>query len=655
MIDCVRRAVLAGSNADRTDGQLLEDYLSRHDEAAVAALVRRHGPMVWGVCRRVLHNHHDAEDAFQATFLVLIRKAASVVPREMVGNWLYGVARQTALKARVVAAKRQARERQVKGMPEPAVMPEPGLRHDLGTLVDQELSQLPEKYRVAIVLCDLEGRTRREVARQLRIPEGTLSSRLKTARSKLAKRLARHGLHVSGGGLAVVLSRKAASASVPTSVTSSTIKAVTLVASGQAAAGEAISVKVAALTEGVMKAMLFTKLKAAIAVVMVLGFVATVTAVVPCLTTAQQGVPPPAVEEKVNVSQKQEKEGFTAWGKQVGGLQAGLGYLRGQHRTYHTGEAAKLVLRVRNVSKEAVKFQYYRQFFMENPPAVTDVEGKPVPLPSEQDNEEVQVRLPVDVNLAPGKEIDLAELNFKLRPASESGNKDCSTSYGAKVSVQYDLHGTGTFTVQYERVFGMTSQGHRKLDPTLSKLATGKLELEVKDTEKLPQKRPKEGFTAWGKEVGGLQAGLGYLPGRHRAYHTGETVTLVVRVRNVRKAAVKFQYLPQFFGYKGPAVTDRAGKPVDYPYGVDDTAQVHRPANVTLAPGKDLVLGEVTLPTAVLGTGKFTVQYERVFGKTPQGRLEVDPTLTNLGTGTLDLEIKSQPPFRKVGEAAPGL
>src|SRR5580692_4733618 len=119
VIQHVRRVLLDG--AGLTDGQLLEDYISRHDEAAFAALVRRHGPMVWGVCRRVLHNHHAAEDAFQATFLVLVRRAASIASRELFANWLYGVAHQTALKARATAAKRKERERQVTEMPEPAV------------------------------------------------------------------------------------------------------------------------------------------------------------------------------------------------------------------------------------------------------------------------------------------------------------------------------------------------------------------------------------------------------------------------------------------------------------------------------------------------------------------------------------------------------
>src|SRR5579872_1598673 len=174
IIQHLRRTVLLREGAGLSDGQLLEDYLSRRDEEALAALVRRHGPMVWGVCRRVLPTHHDAEDAFQVTFLVLVRKAASIVSRELLANWLYGVAHQTALKARATAAKRKARERQVMEMPEPA-MTQQDPWHDLQPLLDEELSRLPDKYRAVIVLCDLEGKTRKEVAVQLDCPEGTVA------------------------------------------------------------------------------------------------------------------------------------------------------------------------------------------------------------------------------------------------------------------------------------------------------------------------------------------------------------------------------------------------------------------------------------------------------------------------------------------------
>src|SRR6266480_492971 len=139
VIQHLRRAVLPPDGAGTTDGQLLEDYISRRDEAALAALVRRHGPMVWGVCRRVLGNYHDAEDAFQATFLVLVRRAASIASRELLANWLYGVAHRTALKARATAARRGAREKQVTEMPEPEAV-ERDHRRDLQPLLDQELS-----------------------------------------------------------------------------------------------------------------------------------------------------------------------------------------------------------------------------------------------------------------------------------------------------------------------------------------------------------------------------------------------------------------------------------------------------------------------------------------------------------------------------------
>src|SRR5215467_2848865 len=120
VIQHLRRTVLLREGAGLTDGQLLEDYLSRRDEAALEALVRRHALMVWGVCRRLLANHHDAEDAFQATFLILVRKAADV-PRQAVANWLYGVARQTAARLRATKALRGRRERQVVNMPEPTL------------------------------------------------------------------------------------------------------------------------------------------------------------------------------------------------------------------------------------------------------------------------------------------------------------------------------------------------------------------------------------------------------------------------------------------------------------------------------------------------------------------------------------------------------
>jgi len=210
----LRTTELLSDGARMTDGDLLERFVAGRDDAAFAALVRRHGAMVWGVCRRVLAGHQDAEDAFQATFLVLVRKAASVVPREMVGNWLYGVAHQTALNARANEARRRTRERQVTQMPEPADR-EQDLWRDLQPVLDQELSRLPNRYRTAIALCDLGGKTRKEVAQQLGVPEGTLSGWLTRGRAMLAKRLARHGLAMSAAALAAALSQNVLSAGMP--------------------------------------------------------------------------------------------------------------------------------------------------------------------------------------------------------------------------------------------------------------------------------------------------------------------------------------------------------------------------------------------------------------------------------------------------------
>jgi RNA polymerase sigma factor (sigma-70 family) len=264
----LREAVLLREAAGRSDGQLLEDYLGRRDEAAVAALVQRHAPMVWGVCRRLL-SHHDAEDAFQATFLVLVRKAASVVPQDMVANWLYGVAHQTALKARATAATRQARERQVDPMPEP--IPEPNCEIDLQPLFDEELSRLPDIYRIALVLCELEGKTRKEAAGQLGVPEGTLAARVARGRAMLARRLAARGV-------------------VPAALVASTINAATLLAAGKAATA-VVSAKVAALTEGVLKGMLMSKLKIATGVFVLAGLLITGGMVA---VRARQPVPPAA-------------------------------------------------------------------------------------------------------------------------------------------------------------------------------------------------------------------------------------------------------------------------------------------------------------------------------------------------------------------------
>jgi RNA polymerase sigma factor (sigma-70 family) len=256
-----------GVMGTRSDGQLLDRFLERREAAVFEAIVRRHGPMVWGVCHRVLRDHHDAEDAFQATFLVLARKAAAVIPREKLGNWLYGVAYQTAMKARAQRTKRRVREVHVLEMPEPiATHDQP--RDELAEALDRELSRLPEQYRTPIVMCDLEGRTQKEAASQLGWPIGTVSSRVSRARSMLARRLSRQGVALSVSSLAVQLAQDSASAGMPPWLVDSTARAAILVAAGGVVSVGVVPAQVAALTGEVMKMMLFSKIKVIAAMVL---------------------------------------------------------------------------------------------------------------------------------------------------------------------------------------------------------------------------------------------------------------------------------------------------------------------------------------------------------------------------------------------------
>jgi RNA polymerase sigma factor (sigma-70 family) len=264
------RRVLLREETGLTDAQLLDRFMENHDDTAFAGLVKRHGPLVWGVCRRVL-DQHDAEDAFQATFLVLFRKAASIRHAEKLPSWLHGVARQTALQLRRGITRRRVRERPITHVPEPAMV-EHDVWRDVRPLLDQELSRLPEKYRVVVLLCDLEGQTRKEVAQQLGLPEGTIGGRLARARALLTKRLARHGVVLSGAWAGLV-SMHAVSAAPPAAVLCSTF------ATGRMDRTGMISAKVAALAKGVLKTMFLTRLKAVTGIlIMALGALAVTCA-----------------------------------------------------------------------------------------------------------------------------------------------------------------------------------------------------------------------------------------------------------------------------------------------------------------------------------------------------------------------------------------
>jgi RNA polymerase sigma factor (sigma-70 family) len=238
-----------------TDRQLLEAFSARGDEAAFAALVACHGPMVLRVCRRVLGHEQDAEDAFQATFLVLARSADSIRRREALASWLYGVAYRTALKARRSAARRRSAEARLLALaPRPAPPP---TWDEVQAALDEEVRRLPEAFRAAFVLCALEDRTKAEAAAELGCKEGTVSSRLDRARRLLRARLARRGIELSAL-LALLSLGKGGRAAVPTALAQATVRFGLLAAAGGAAAG-VIPAHVATLAAGGSRAMVLGK------------------------------------------------------------------------------------------------------------------------------------------------------------------------------------------------------------------------------------------------------------------------------------------------------------------------------------------------------------------------------------------------------------
>jgi RNA polymerase sigma factor (sigma-70 family) len=285
----IRKLAAFRSTKEMTDRQLLEAFLANRDDTAFAALVKRHGPLVLAISRRVLHQQQDAEDAFQATFLVLAQSAASIRKTEALGSWLHGVAYRIALRARRDITRRRVHEREVK------VVPHPSPASDLAwpevqVILDEEIQGLPEKYRAVFVLCCLEGKNGVEVAKELGLKEGTVRSRLSQARRKLQHRLARRGITLSAvlGAAAIAVEKVA----VPAALADTTVRAALLFLVDKTAAAGLVSAQVAALVKEAGKAMFLTKLKTGAVLVLATGLVVAAGAgVLAQLGTAIQPTP----------------------------------------------------------------------------------------------------------------------------------------------------------------------------------------------------------------------------------------------------------------------------------------------------------------------------------------------------------------------------
>src|SRR5262245_42164029 len=273
VLDTLRQLTGRGDAAQATDRELLERFATAREESAFRALLERHGPMVRGVCLRVTLDDHEADDAFQATFLVLARKAAKVAWRESVGGWLHEVAYRIASKARASAGRARAlvqrltterlTQRESAAVSDAECLTE-AERQELRAVLDAELARLPEKYRAPLVLCYLEERTNEEAGRQLGWTKGTVSGRLSRARELLRGRLARRGLALGTGAVAVAVTSSAAGAAVPAPLVDATLRAALACAGGATGAVGAVSAKVIAMTEGALHAMFIAKMKIAL-------------------------------------------------------------------------------------------------------------------------------------------------------------------------------------------------------------------------------------------------------------------------------------------------------------------------------------------------------------------------------------------------------
>ncbi len=285
------RRLHGGKAADAAldDMQLLSRFLTSRDESAFTTLVQRYGAMVWGLCVRLLGQTPEAEDAFQATFLVLVRKASSLHGPESLSPWLYGVAYRTSLKLRGQRAQRAAREAP---LTEQIVEDRPeSIWSDLRPILDEEISRLPTKYRLPVLLCYLQGLSSEEAAQRLGCAKGTVFSRLSRARDLLRRRLVRRGVEVSAGALAAVLSENAVLRAAPSlALREITIRTSLLLVAGTT--GQTLSAPLAALVEGVVRSMFLSKVKFVGIVVLALGFVGAGTGFFAHDTSASPPSPP---------------------------------------------------------------------------------------------------------------------------------------------------------------------------------------------------------------------------------------------------------------------------------------------------------------------------------------------------------------------------
>ncbi|MCI0538695.1 MAG: sigma-70 family RNA polymerase sigma factor [Verrucomicrobiales bacterium] len=717
------RGMAAAALADHSDPQLVALALATPGENAFHAIVQRHGPMVYRVCWRILQHAQDTEDAFQATFLVFAQRLRALRKHGSLASWLHGVAHRVALKAKAQCATRRAREHQA-AVPDNCPSDDVTWA-ELREVLDEELSRLPENLRLPLILCYLEGRTQDESARELGWSKITLRRRLDEARELLGCRLKSRDLAWSAALSAALLSDSIASAAPAPGLIASTVGAMSEVVAGKtvtAVASAQIASLVEGVLKTMYLSKLKTAMLMLVCGLLVIGaglahLVAGSGAKRP--NEAGQGAAnqkaehrPPAqdrneaeelfrqMEEKLSRTRTLECV-FEGKVQPKGSLKGSLAFAEGnkvrveysleievdrQVKCTVVSDGAKVVKVLNGKEPEQVFVpstkdvplnpQSHREIILKS---FTLAGGSTVlELPLDQlkasgfklgkkeklddrDTQIIEYEISLDgVSISTAVWLDAKTILPIKRVASidkAAGDKYAVTETYTNITLNKNIDAK---KFELPKLPSEAGQGGAKqkadaIQPILPAAAEKPVEGPVKP------KQEKETFTAWGKELGGLQAGLGYKSGQKRAYRHGETVSVVLRVRNVGKEAVDFKHISAFFVENPPTITDAGGI---RPPGSRAEGR-HLPHNVKVAPGKEVELYEWKFGlrpieegrpsnTWIYGTGKFTLQCERVVGPTGDIPDHPNPALDKLATGKLEIEVKPDAPPASPAKKAGG-
>jgi RNA polymerase sigma factor (sigma-70 family) len=451
LIQYLRHRLPECAEAALTDSQLLERWIDHRDPAAFELILWRHGPMVLNTCRRLLPRREDVEDAFQATFLVLLRKAGSLRRREALAAWLHRVACRIAGRVRAVGIRRASREQPFVAEPSAPEVDTP-IHRDLYAIVDEEIERLPAHYRRALILCCLEGKSQEEASRLLSCPRGTVSSWLTRGRERLRLRLLRRGIIVSTAGLTTALTPDTLASGGMVSRIGSLMAVAGAVAGGGVPTG-LMSARSIALAEGVLRMMLMTKVKIVAAVSLAVVLMAAGVGTWSHTTRADD---PAALKKAVEDSwkanqealwnynwlkqQDEQKKSITsgdhnsqdgnksdgiAWGDRAHGLQAGIAFRPGDQESYEVGQSVTFVVYLRNVSDKEIRLSHIEPLFDEWMPVVEDAQGRHLAVAPGPIN--LGVVPVVHRTLEAGQRITLGYPWFRIRPLGWRGEVLCPT------------------------------------------------------------------------------------------------------------------------------------------------------------------------------------------------------------------------------------